>query len=629
MKTKTLCIFLFIFFLFNPVNLLLSQTIDVDGVERSYLIHVPENLPEGVDVPVVIALHYLGCTASQFESLTYFSLKADQEGFIAVYPQGIGNSWNAGSCCDPAANEGVDDIGFITELIDTLIEEYPVDSEKVFLAGFSNGAILGYALAQVLSEKIAGYAAVGGLLAMEVDPPAHSVPIMHIHALDDGSVNINGMWGYPSVYDLLDSWKTYNGITADPDTFRRDSRITGILYPSADSTANIILYLSETGGHQWNVNSRLGTTNRMWEFFSTGINKTYAIYDTIPEGPRQRDYKVQIPSSFFYTVDNTVNYPLVLAAHGWNMDAQGMEQMTGFSTKANSKGFFVAYLHYVGPPPDLSWNYYMDEEKPDDIGYSKAVIDTMFARFPIDSNKVFVIGFSDGCGLANRLSLETDGLINATGTVGGMVTFGDGVETNPVRMIHFHAKNDPAVNYSNVRNTALDYWLEANDCGGDPDTVYNEQGYIGEMWKNSENDTMVLFYTLPWNQHAWPVNDGTTMKLSATDMIWDFFETGMALPDIPPVNNLSDNATVSDFFKVFPNPANDEITLLIDLRNNDNLELQIIQTNGKLIRSVDLGSTISGINQFKLNVSDLSKGYYLLLVKGNNTLQTSSLLIME
>ena len=72
-----------------------SQTIDVDGVERSFLIHVPADLPEGQDIPLVIALHYLGSNAAQFETYTSFSNKADQERFIVAYPQGIGNSWNS------------------------------------------------------------------------------------------------------------------------------------------------------------------------------------------------------------------------------------------------------------------------------------------------------------------------------------------------------------------------------------------------------------------------------------------------------------------------------------------------------------------------------------------------------
>ncbi len=608
-------------FLFNLIS---AQTINVGGIDRTFVIHVPNNLPSGQDVPVVIALHSLGSTAAQFESYTGFSDKADHDNFIAVYPQGIGNSWNAGACCDPAVSEGSDDISFISALIDTLIEEYPVDSDQVFLTGFSNGAIMGYALAQVLSEKINGYAAVAGLLAMDVDPPSVSIPIMHIHALDDNAVNINGMWEYPSVFDLLDEWKTYNNITAEPDTFRNDSRITGILYPSDDSLANIILYLSETGGHQWNINSRLGTTNRIWEFFSTGINKTYTIYDTIIEGPRNRDFKIQIPSRFFTSLDENERYPLILAAHGWDQNAEIMEEITGFSVKSNYEHFFVVYLHYVGPPPDLSWNYFMEEDKPDDIGYCKAVIDTMFERFPIDSSKVFMVGFSDGCGMANRMAFETDGLIDAIGTVGGMVTFEPEVETNPVRMIHLHARNDPAVNYSNVRNNALNYWLLVNDCIDIPDTVCNDQSYIGEMWKNTENDTMIMFYTLPWNQHAWPVNNQTTMKISATDLIWDFLKNGIAIAEIPTMLIEDNKQNTQKALTIYPNPADDQIMLNFKLSEYDNLSLQILQLNGVEVISKELDGMPSGISHFQTNIEELPKGYYILRIVGSTTVQCCS-----
>jgi polyhydroxybutyrate depolymerase len=624
MKQKSLLLTLFVLCFSFFVK---AQTIDVNGVERSYIIHVPENLPDGQNVPVIIALHYLGSTAAQFESYTSLSLKADYEGFITVYPQGIGNSWNAGMCCDPAASQDVDDISFISNLIDTLIEEYPVDPGKVYLTGFSNGAIMCHALAHILSDKIAGIAAVGGLLAMDVDPPTHPVPIMHIHALDDNSVDIDGMWGYQSVYDLLDEWKTYNGITAEPDTFRNDSRIKGILYSSPDSSANIILYTSETGGHQWNVNARLGTTNRIWEFFSTGINKVPVVYDTIPEGPRKRDYKTYVPARYFSTIDTSIKYPLILAAHGWGGDAASMEAMTGLSSLADSKGFFVAYMHYLGPPPDYSWNYFMNEEKPDDIGYAKAIIDSMFSRFPIDSGKVFAVGFSDGCGMANRLPFETNGLVSATGTVGGMVTFDEGVNTLPVRMIHFHAESDPAVSYNTVRNTKLQYWLDVNGCSAGPDTLLNVKNYYLEAWSTGNQDTVVLFYTLPWSIHAWPVRGTNGMELSASSLMWEFFNTGMAIASITEDPDLSELPRDNSFnVKLIPNPANDILTVEYNLYSEDQLTFQIIQPNGKIVyNSKILHYQKEG--SFPITVTGLTPGYYLLRISGINTHTTLPLIV--
>jgi len=603
------------------------QSITVGEVERSYLLHVPENLNTEEDVPLLIVLHSLGATAASFEITTKFSVKADAEGFIAVYPQGIDNSWNGGFCCDPAVSQGIDDIGFIDALIDTLIEELPVDANRIFLTGFSNGAILGYSLAARLSEKIAGFAAVGGLLADTVDMPTNPVAIMHIHALDDQAVNINGQWGFPSVYELLNAWRETDNITAEPDTFRNDSRIKGILHRSADDQSNIILYTSENGGHQWDINSRLGTTNRIWEFFETGHNAVFAADDTIQEGPRKRDFIIHIPDKYYNSPYDTIKYPLIIVSHGWNQTAPMIEDITGFSDLSNSRGFFVSYLHYVGPPPNNSWNYFMDPAKPDDMGYAKAVIDTMFARFPIDSSKVFAAGFSDGCGMSNRLALEMNGLIKATGTVGGMIQFDAGVETHPVKMIHIHAKSDPAVSYANTRNTTLNYWLNLNECDNLPDTLFNDRGYIVEEWTNPSEETEVLFFTIPWAQHAWPENNGTSMYVDATDVIWGFFNDEIILPELPPVENIEEFNKSSQKIKLFPNPSYDKVTMQIDLEHQEHLILKLFQTDGKQIFSADLGLGTPGTNRFAFDVTHLPENLYILRIVGDSFTGSESLIV--
>jgi len=604
-----------------------TKTIEVGGTEREYILHIPDNLSPGENVPVVIALHLLGSTAESFEDLTKFSDKADQEGFIAVYPQGYGNSWNAGGCCDPAASEGINDIEFISALIDTLIEEQPVDSQKVFIVGFSNGGIMAYTLASEISDKIAGIAPVGALFMMEENHASNPVPIIHVHALDDSSVDPDGQWGWLSLYDLLDQWKTINGISAEPDTFRNDSKIKGILYPSPDSSANIILYLSETGGHSYTPNSRLGTTNRIWEFFSTQINKAPIIYDTIVEGPRKRDYLTHIPNAYFTEVDTSKKYPLIIASHGWYESAEFMEEKTGFSSLADRNDFFISYLHYVGPPPDMSWNYFMDPEKPDDIGYAKAVIDTMFARYPIDSSKVYAVGFSDGCGLADRLPLETNGLVSAIGTVGGMIKFADSVPTTPVRMIHFHANHDPSVNYSSVRNNALNYWLDVNSCLTDPDTIVNMGNYIGELWRNSEDDSVMIFYTLPWWLHAWPINGVDFMLLSASDLMWEFFSTGNAVANLPPSLSIQEKQ-FNDGIKVYPSPAQDHLSIQLESASENMLSIQILDMKGNALFIPGSSKMLAGDKFLELNIANLTSGCYIIRISGNKLIYQKKFVVL-
>lgn len=604
-----------------------AQTLHIDGTEREYIVHVPQDLPADNPVPLIIALHPLGNNNTTFETMTRFSVLADQEGFIVAYPQGIGNSWNVGVCCSPAMDQDVDDIAFISLLIDTLIGSYPVDTGSVYLAGFSNGALLAYTLASEISDKIDGIAAVGGLLAQDENHASHAMPIIHIHALYDGAVHFDGEFGFPGVDSLLNNWRAINGIVAEPDTFRNDGGVKGILHRSPDNKSNILLYTSETGDHAWTISSRLGTTKRIWEFFTTGVNKPYILEDTIPEGPRQRDYLIHVPSGYIQSVDENSRYPLIVAAHGWDQNAQYMEELTGFSTLADSKGFFVTYLHYVGPPPDTSWNYFMEEGKPDDIGYAKAVIDTLFARFPIDSNKVYGVGFSDGCGLTDRLPFETNGLVSAIGTVAGMITFDPEVTTSPVRMIHFHARNDPYVNYGNVRNTNLNYWLEVDDCENTPDTLLNVAGYQAEVFTNAAGDSSILFYTLPWSYHDWPVNDGNSMKLSASKLMWKFFDTGMAIADIsenPPESLHGTQAGTS--LLLYPNPASDQIHLQCDLCMDDKLLIRLYQTDGREIYSCRR-EVRAGRQVLTLPLPIRVQGYYLLSVEGNALRKTVSFTI--
>jgi polyhydroxybutyrate depolymerase len=89
------------------------DTIDVDGVKRTYKLAVPDLYTGSDSVPMVIGLHYLGSNGSQFESSTDFSVLGARENFISVYPNGLNGAWNGGGCCNPAVEDNVDDVGFV------------------------------------------------------------------------------------------------------------------------------------------------------------------------------------------------------------------------------------------------------------------------------------------------------------------------------------------------------------------------------------------------------------------------------------------------------------------------------------------------------------------------------------
>jgi polyhydroxybutyrate depolymerase len=142
----------------------------VDGRKRYYLLNLPSNYNEPSDIPLVIALHGGGGKATQMESDYLLTEKANKEKFAIVYPEGVqsdgilgARTWNAGTCCDYAVEKNIDDVKYISLLIDELLKKYPkLNPKKVYATGMSNGAMMSYRLACELSNKIAAIAPVAG-----------------------------------------------------------------------------------------------------------------------------------------------------------------------------------------------------------------------------------------------------------------------------------------------------------------------------------------------------------------------------------------------------------------------------------------------------------------------------------
>ena len=262
------------------------DTLNYDGLDRTYLLHVPSSYDGSSAVPLVVALHHAGGDGADFESTTGFSDKADANNFIVVYPNGIDNSWNAGNCCGTAMEDTIDDVGFISVLIDTISENYNIDSARIFAAGFSNGSIMAYRLAAELSDKIAAIAAGSGQMMLDECNPSRAVPIMHLHALDDGAVPYEGGsasgYVFPSVESVIDIWVGINNCETNPDTVVNTGSLMVRKWAAQSSNADIVLFTTPTGGHAWL--SGIPATDSVWAFFSahpldpaTGVPENIAV----------------------------------------------------------------------------------------------------------------------------------------------------------------------------------------------------------------------------------------------------------------------------------------------------------------------------------------------------------------
>lgn len=175
-----------------------TLSIVVNGLKRTYIVHVPGTYKPQAHSPVVIMLHGGGGTARAAMWETQWADKADKEGFLAVFPNAMardptrrssfsGNPqlWNDGSDRFYPDQSVVDDIGFVSAILDDLSARFALDKRRIFLTGFSNGASMSFLVGAQLSDRIAAIAPVAG--ALWFDPPMfrHPVPLLYITGTAD------------------------------------------------------------------------------------------------------------------------------------------------------------------------------------------------------------------------------------------------------------------------------------------------------------------------------------------------------------------------------------------------------------------------------------------------------------
>ena len=167
---------------------------------RSYVAYIPSTWKPNVVSPLLIAMHGLSGWGVQLMANTEFNNLAEANGFIVAYPDGTGEklgdkgirSWNGGQIgwctsgnCPPSQITNVDDVGFISRLIDDVSSRYLINSKRVYLTGHSNGSQLAQRLACQLSNRITAVAVVAGHIAIDTCNPDSPVSVLQIYGTED------------------------------------------------------------------------------------------------------------------------------------------------------------------------------------------------------------------------------------------------------------------------------------------------------------------------------------------------------------------------------------------------------------------------------------------------------------
>lgn len=167
--------------------------VTVDGQQRTYRVYRPSAVDPQKPAALVVILHGNSSTGDDMANTTQFDMTADADSFIVAYPDGIEKSWNGDFCCQPAPTLGVDDLAFLNALIPQLEHDYNIDTKRVFMTGFSSGAIMTYRYACQGAVPITAIAPVAGtMLLTEACNPKQPTSLLAINGTSDGEVPYQG-----------------------------------------------------------------------------------------------------------------------------------------------------------------------------------------------------------------------------------------------------------------------------------------------------------------------------------------------------------------------------------------------------------------------------------------------------
>ena len=265
-----------------------TATIVSSGEKREYLLYVPKSYDRTKPTPLVISLHTSMSWPSSAMAISQWNLVADENGFIAVYPEGTGfgpKSWEMTGSETPSR---MPDVIFISQLIDKLEADYNIDRARIYANGMSNGGGMAFVLSCTMSDRIAAVGMVSPGLYPEWNwcTDHRPVPVIAFHGTADPICPYNGgpskLGGgtFPNVPDFMSSWSRRNQCGPTPTETSLSANVGRLQYTGCADDAAVVFFTIKGEGHQWPGGTRvkaqwmvgpysrsIDATGQMWVFF--------------------------------------------------------------------------------------------------------------------------------------------------------------------------------------------------------------------------------------------------------------------------------------------------------------------------------------------------------------------------
>ena len=597
MKQKYTFLILLIFSILFTLKIQAQYTdFEHDGLTRQYIYYEPENLNQ--QMPLVFVMHGYTGDANSIRNYSQMNDFADQYGFAVCYPRGTvdggGNRfWNVGYAFHP--NETVDDVSYLTQLAQYLQQSNGLNPDYTFATGMSNGGEMCYMLACQAYDTFKAVAPVAGMILQDIlddCDAAPGIPVFEIHGSQDGVTPLagdpdnNDGWGsYPSIADTIDYFVEKNGCTtliegSVPNTDTSDgSFIVSEKYINGVNENEVWYYKVVGGGHDWpgsSGNMDIEAGEQAWLFFQNYIDNNVVVLDL------DAAISVNVPETS--CGDTTITPSVSLTNYGFNP-------------------ITVA---------EMTWQ--INDGDIQTINFNGTLSQNQTQTFTLDP-----IDLTDGSYIFNASLISVNGVIDQnTQNNEAATSFDIGGNEYITQQITLELLTD---------DYAEETSWEFREIGG---AVLDSGSYN----QSDDNTTFIeTFGVVQDNCYEFEIFDSFgdgiccefgegfyTLTTDSADVIIDGGEfSSSEITEISIGEELSTGDAFLSTIALYPNPANNEITLSIG-DTNDISSYRIYTTFGQLLQEGTLQK-----NKEVISVSRYTVGIYFIVVKNTNTSVESTL----
>jgi polyhydroxybutyrate depolymerase len=263
---------------------------------------------------------------------------------------------------------------------------------------------------------------------------------------------------------------------------------------------------------------------------------------TLEAGGERRSYELYVPPG--HRRDRPA--PLVLVFHAGGGRASGIAPHTGFNRLAEREGFVVAYPQGLNGRWNDGRGYATATH--DDVGFVRALIDTLTRELNVDPRRIYATGISNGAMFSYRLACDLPGTFAAVAPVAGALPaeLVKGCErTQPLSVLAFQGTADPLMPYAGGGSGArrvlsaehsVAFWATVDGCTGlHPAAEAIDRTSDGTRVRQTayggcREDRAVELFTIEGGGHTWPGGPPAdarvgrvSREIDATEVIWAFF----------------------------------------------------------------------------------------------------------